>query len=374
MDQKHTLSYVFNMSLGLTPAIIAIILCSFMSDRTAIYISSVFGIVYSFYIYTLRSRRIPNLILYITTGILLLLSLITLLPVSENLHKDFFPITLETCILLQLLLFYIFRNKIAGFFHDKWNAGKRRMSQSIESAVVSARVALVLGVVHFAVIILAIVFGSHPLKGDTFYIIFYIMPAFIFASCIVFNHIGIHFFNKVVRQNIILPVVNTKGNVIGKSVAAEAVEYKNTLINPVVRVAIISNGMLFLCSRSQTRILDKGKIDVPLERYLRYGESLESCACQLVESTFPRAKEALEPVFSIVYHFKNDITNRLNYLFILDVKDDIILCDPKFENGKLWTVTQIEQNLEKDFFGTCLEDEFEHLKMVIDTREKYKES
>ena len=170
-----------------------------------------------------------------------------------------------------------------------------------------------------------------------------------------------------------VPIVNTKGDVIGKTPAIEAVNYKNAYINPVIRIAISTHGMLFLCDRPSTAILDKGKVDIPMECYLRYGESLEAGATRLINNAFPHEKD-IKPEFNIVYHFENEVTNRLIYLFIVDIKDDAILCTPRFKNSKLWSFKQIEENLGKGFFSSCFEDEYEHLKGVIYIREKYRES
>lgn len=72
--------------------------------------------------------------------------------------------------------------------------------------------------------------------------------------------------------------------------------------------------------------------------------------------------------------FENEATNRLVYLFTLDLDDDSILCNKNFKGGKLWTFQQMEHNLGRNFFSSCLEYEFEHLEAIIYTREKYKES
>ncbi len=58
-------------------------------------------------------------------------------------------------------------------------------------------------------------------------------------------------------------------------------------------------------------------------------------------------KKGIKPEFNIVYHFENEVTNRLIYLFIVDIKDDSILCTPRFKNSKLWNFKQIEENLGK---------------------------
>ncbi len=370
MRHKLTLSYAFNMSLGFIPAIIAIVLCGILPYSTAVYIGTGFGILYSIYIAHAQVKRAPNLLLYISTGTLAVFALLSLIP-GNKLTNESFPITLETSMIIIFALLYLQRKKIADHFR---NRQERLLCQSVESCVVAMQVIMALGVIHLFVIVMGLLFGRNPMRPHAFYAIYHVMPWAVFAVGIVFNQMGIHYFNRVARKAIILPVVNKRGDVIGRSLASETLTHKNKHINPVVRVAIMTNGMLFLCRRAQTRILDRGKIDVPMERYLRFGETLEECAVDLVQSTFPNAKEHLKPTFSVVYHFENDITNRLTYLFILDVKDDVILCDPRFEGGKLWTVGQVDTNLGKDFFGSCLEEEFEHLKVVIDTKEKYKVS
>ena len=111
---------------------------------------------------------------------------------------------------------------------------------------------------------------------------------------------------------------------------------------------------------------------VPMECYLLYGETLEQGIVRLVRQAFPQAP-IQDLQFNIMYHFENKVTNRLIYLFILDVEDDNLLRDKQVKDGKLWTFQQIEHNLGKNFFSCCFENEYEHLKDVICTREKYKE-
>ena len=52
------------------------------------------------------------------------------------------------------------------------------------------------------------------------------------------------------------------------------------------------------------------------ECYLRFGESLSDGVNRLLTNAFPHAKENIKPEFNIVYHFENEVTNRLIYLFI----------------------------------------------------------
>ena len=262
---------------------------------------------------------------------------------------------------------------INHFLKQIGSCNKRLYAQGAEAAVVSARIALIFGILHFIIISIVII-CQNPLSSTSKLTLYKVLPPIVFVMSILFNQIAIRFFNHLMSHTEYVPIVNTKGDVIGKTPAVEAINYKNAYINPVIRIAISTHVMLFLCDRPSTAILDKNKTDIPLECYLRFGESLSDGVNRLLTNAFPHAKENIKPEFNIVYHFENEVTNRLIYLFIAEIKDDAILCTPRFKNSKLWSFKQIEENLGKRFFSSCFEDEYEHLKGVICIREKYRES
>lgn len=82
-------------------------------------------------------------------------------------------------------------------------------AQGAESAIVSAHIILILGFLHFIIISLAIFF-SHPMGKTTGWVIFNLMPPAIFILCIIFNQIGIHYFNKLMAHTEYVPIVNTQ--------------------------------------------------------------------------------------------------------------------------------------------------------------------
>ena len=65
-----------------------------------------------------------------------------------------------------------------------------------------------------------------------------------------------------------------------------------------------------------------------MECYLRYGESLEAGATRLINNAFPHEKGIKPEIQQSFINFENEVTNRLIYLFIVDIKDDSILCTP----------------------------------------------
>lgn len=372
MILKEKLSSAFNMSMGYIPVIITIILCEFISQDTAIYIGTGIGIIGIYHAHQSKGVLLPNFILYISTLMLAILAIAVLIP-GEYIPDGSLPLTLEVTIIIPLLILYMHKKQFINYYMKQIGICQKRLhAQAAEASIVSARITLIVGFLHFMIISI-IVAVQNPVSRTSMIVIYKVLPPVVFLLAILFNLLAIRIFNFLLSHVEYVPIVNTKGDVIGKTTAAEAISNKNSYINPVIRVAVISHGMLLLYNRPSTTALEKGKTDVPIEYYLHYGESLTDGVKHVISETFPSGTE-IQPEFSIVYHFENEVTNRLIYLYIVDIKDDSSLSSTSYENGKLWSFKQIEENLNKNYFSACFEEEYEHLKSVIYTREKYKES
>lgn len=371
MGKQRVLSSKFNMSLGYIPVIISIILCEFIIQDIAIYIGTGVGLLSSIYMLQRRGSHIPQIILYCTTGMLSLLTITSFFS-TEYCPKAMFPFTLEISAIIPPLIIFLNRRRFLNYHTSQTHkCCKQFFAQGAEAAIVSARVLLLISLLHFLIISFAVLV-SHPLSDTMSDVLFRIIPPCVFILSILFNQFGIYYFNKVMKHTVFVPIVTKKGNVIGKAMASEAVNRKNEYINPVIRITVAAHGMLFLLPRPQCTVLEKGKTDILMENYLLYGETLEQGAKRVLQQTLPTAP--LQNLhFNLTYHFENEVTNRLIYLFTLDLDDDSILCSKEFKGGKLWTFQQIEHNLHRNFFSSCFEYEYEHTKEIIYTREKYKE-
>ena len=309
MSHQRILSSRFNMSLGFIPVIISIILCEFITQDMSIYIGAGVGLLFSIYSVRHRGTHVPQIILYCTTGMLLLLSVTTLFLVNYC-PRFMLPFTLEISAIIPPFVIYLNRRRFLDYHMSQTQkCCKQLFAQGAEAAIVSSRVILIISLLHFLIIFLAVLV-SYPLGDTTRHILFYVAPPLVFISGILFNQFG---------------------------------------------------------------VFEKDKIDLLMEGYLIYGETLEQGAHRILRQTLPTAP--LDHLhFNFMYHFENEATNRLVYLFTLDLDDDSILCNKNFKGGKLWTFQQMEHNLGRNFFSSCLEYEFEHLEAIIYTREKYKES
>ena len=110
MSKRGVLSSKFNMSLGFIPVIVSIILCEFITQDISTYIGAGVGALYSLYTLWGKGARIPNFLLYCTTGMLLLLSLTTLI-FGDCSSREMFPLTLEISTLIPVVIIFLNRKR-----------------------------------------------------------------------------------------------------------------------------------------------------------------------------------------------------------------------------------------------------------------------
>jgi hypothetical protein len=362
--------FFINGTIGVLPIILCMILSEFIPEAMAIYASFAAGLFFSVLIYFLIGLGGSLLLLSTSTTLLFLLGITTFVP-TIGIPQGMLPFYAEigTIIFASVILYE--KRKIKKLFlkKDSLHYDENLMS-SIDSGAIYSRVIQVLCIPHFIITSLIIMFSS-PLSWTTELILLHILPPAILIIAIIISQIGLAFLLSLSSKIEKVPVLNDKGDVIDKKYSFETFYYKNQYINPVIRIAVISNGMLFLSRRSEKVCFNPSKIDVPLECYLRYEESLEEGVNRIMRRKFPQESE-LEPRFSIKYRFKNTDTNRLIYLYILYVDDESLLYSSGFRDGKLWTFQQIETNLGKNFFGDCFENEYDQLKQTALISEEFK--
>ena len=221
MRHQRILSSRFNMSLGFIPVIISIILCEFITQDMSIYIGAGVGLLFSIYSVRHRGTHVPQIILYCTTGMLLLLSVTTLFLVNYC-PRFMLPFTLEISAIIPPFIIYLNRRRFLDYHMSQTQkCCKQLFAQGAEAAIVSARVILIISLLHFLIIFLAVLV-SYPLGDTTRHILFYVAPPLVFISGILFNQFGIFYFNIVMNHTVFVPIVNTKGDVMGKAIASEA--------------------------------------------------------------------------------------------------------------------------------------------------------
>lgn len=370
MEQIKVLTSRFNLSLGFLPIAITLILAWFIDQATALYIGTGVGLACC----VMHKRTVCPFILYSTTGVLSLFSVGNLL-IGEWCPPQLFPLMAEIGVLVPPLIIFANRKRLARRSRPPQEEKKRRLFliQGMEASIVSARVVIIISSLHFFMLIVAVILGS-PLGNKAQFFWFKAAPPGVFLLTIAINQLGIIYFNRLVKRLTFIPVITEKGEVTGRETIQEATTPDNHHLHPMVRIAVASHGMLYLLPRPQALLSESGKTDLLMESYVLYGESVKQCTERMLRKTCP-AISTDKLHFNLTYHYEQDSENRLVYLFTLDLdNDESLLCCDCIKGGKLWTLSQIEDNLGKNFFSCYLEYEYEYLKDIICTREIYKVS
>lgn len=209
--------------------------------------------------------------------------------------------------------------------------------------------------------------------------VFFVNTAFMIVTCqiillfiIVIETTRLHILSKKLFKEEWLPVVNEAGDVRGRIAKSVTKDLKNRFMHPVVRVALIHRGAIYLNERDQARLLNPGKLDYPFEKYMEFNDELDAAVRETVRKEC--GSDELPLRFMLKYTFENDVTKRLIFLYVSEIDDDELFNSISLQKGKLWNISQIEDNIGKNIFSECFELEFEYLKNTVFLAHQYKKT
>ena len=137
----------------------------------SIYIGAGAGLLSSIHSIRHRETHVPQIILYCTTGMLLLLSATSLFLVNYC-PRFMLPFTLEISAIIPPFIIYLNKRRFLDYHMSQTHkCCKQLFAQGAEAAIVSARVILIISLLHFLIIFLAILI-SYPLGDTTRHILF----------------------------------------------------------------------------------------------------------------------------------------------------------------------------------------------------------
>lgn len=370
--KENRLSISFNMALGSIPLVIAIILYLFIPQEQALYIATAAGVLFCLLQIKGKKKGLSRFILYGSTAVLLLFSGMSMLGINYC-PRSLFPILLEVSGVIPSIFYLLNRKRLlAKELGQATDSLKSVALKRYYSSTISSLAIVVVAMVHFIFIaLLRLIFG--PLSPTMNLLFLQIAPPLVFVCSMVINQMVIKCYNDLAKDFIFVPIMNRAGDVLGRAELTNAIMHPESVIIPVVRIAIAWKGMIYLVPSREMATLRNRCIDLPMETFLRYGEGLEDGARRVMKRQFPHCS-VKNLNFHFMYHYHNKYVNRLVYVFLNDLDDESELAAECVDGGKLWTMSQVDHNLEKGVFSSLFEMEYDYLKAIICTREKYKES
>lgn len=171
------------------------------------------------------------------------------------------------------------------------------------------------------------------------------------------------------RKEMWLPVLNDGGKVIGCIARSVSRTLPKKYYHPIIRVAVIYDGMLYLMKRGKDAFVSPETIDYPFHEYVLFRHSIESTVRESIGELSDQ--NGVVPRFLIRYTFENEKVKHLVSLYVVCLRTEEQLNQCKKVGGKLWTTKQIEENLGSGVFSEYFEQEFSYLQNTILLAERF---
>lgn len=362
MITKGVKKYLINPSLGLIIGILYIIL--FWTTNNVVYslgISILFSILADVCLRLYTKASVCGLIFLLNSFALGLTLVIRLLTAPQDLPAIFFLAFYFIALTTFLTIARLSKTYISLYLGKKKSiVQKTFLSEVFDIARLSQYI------LTPYIFILLIYSFKKPVKflWEVDLIMYCIAPISIFLFIIIYEEIKTRNIIKQLRKEEWLPIVNESGEVTGRIARSISSKMGNRFMHPVVRVALIHKGEIYLQKRSESDSLNPGSYDHPFEKYMLFNHEINIA----VRNSISRSLNMQELPFNflIKYVYENEDTKRLIFLFIARVETEEQLKSISLLNGKFWTAKQIEESFsDEKVFSECFQLEYEYLKNVV---------
>lgn len=362
MLNKGIRKYASNPVIGLLPFVIYIVgYWMFNSPLLNISIALVFAVAGELLIRYFFKSRIFSATFHVSILALLFTLVFYFFTVRFELNAISYLLFCEIVTASLLVLLRINRTYInMYFFRQRSLMEKAALNEFHQTAAVIQY--LLIG--HLFLVLMdrqmRLVYPEYNLSED---ILFVILPLCIILGFIAAQMLNIRRLSLKLRQEDWLPIVTENGVVTGRIAKSVSLTMKNRFLHPVVRVALISKGRVFLQERTVDDLLSPGKLDYPFEKYMLFSHEINLTARNSINAMISGLSD-IPLRFILKYVFDNENTKRLVFLFVAEVDEDRITRTEKI-TGKFWTIKQIEEGFADEVFSECFELEFEYLKNMV---------
>ena len=196
-------------------------------------------------------------------------------------------------------------------------------------------------------------------------------PLFIGLGIIVYEQIRVSMMKHGLAEEKWLPVLDKKGKVIGRiaysvSLTSQARHY----CHPVVRIAVVYDGMLYLVKRGSVQPVSPEALDHPFYGHVLFKQTFEQTVRELLGNSLTKGEA--KPHLLVRYPFENERVTQLVSLYVLTLhSEEAFVNYVKTAEGKLWTPRQIEENLQQGLFSEYFEKEYAYLQHTVLLAEQY---
>lgn len=353
-----------NQAIGLLPLLLFIFLDNYFSYLLSFIIGVSFCFVCIFLFQVLSKDKVYQFMLLPSAGTLVLYSIFLCLKLEPVLFI-YSPLITEVLLVVSLSFVGFTRRTVLQRIRDSKRPTYKRtlLRTTLNEFYFLAQLIQNLYTLHLFIILLYSILPDTMQNMRTERFLYRELGLVIGVLVIVYEQIRLSMMKGSLRKEMWLPVLNDNGKVVGCIARSVSRSLPKKYYHPIVRVAVIYNGMLYLVKRSKEEFVSPDTLDYPMHSYVLFRHSIEST---LKETLGGLAQDkSVDPRFLIRYTFENEKVKHLVSLYVISLRSEEQLQECKRRNGKLWTVKQIEENLDSGVFSEYFEKEFPYLQNTI---------
>ncbi|NDW18508.1 hypothetical protein D0T53_06215 [Dysgonomonas sp. 216] len=354
--------YLMNPCWGLTPLVLYLVLYLFTENLgNSLAFSLLLTIVAELGIKIITKTHRTGVTFLITLASLLItLAVLMIFGKYITINRNIFLIFPEIILVCTLLVVRLSKSYIVLRFFRKQSAFQKAYLNEFFELAAIVQYAFTLHI--FIVLIYKFLKDSEVLTNDTDPVVYVFVPVAFIIGLLIYENTKIRRMINRLRREEWLPIVNGRGEVTGKIARSVSMQMNNKFLHPVVRVALVCNGKIYLKHRSADDVLDPGSLDHPFEKYMLFNHEINLSVRNSIVNTLG---SELPFKFLLKYTYENDYTKRLIFLFVSRISDEAEI-DANMLKGKFWTVKQIEDDFGDDSkFSECFQLEYEYLKNTV---------
>ena len=355
-----------NQAIGLMPWLLFLFLDNYLSYLTAFVVAVVVCIGGMFFFHLRRKDNMYAFMLMPSLLTFLLYSIcLVFLPIQPVLQVNT-PLIAEILLVIVLIFFHATQK---GFLHhirsSKMPASRRTyILTTLNEFYFVAQLFQNLYTLHLFMVIFYIILPENVQDVRWTRFLYRDSGIIIGLLVMVYEQIRLRLLQGRLRKEMWLPVLNDQGNVIGCIAYSVSRLLPKKYYHPVVRVVLLYKGMLYLVPRHPHAWVSASLLDYPFQRYVLFRQTIAAT----VRQALVKLKDCLPnvtPRLLVRYTFENEQVKQQVSLFVINLREEAQLELCKTENGKLWSVRQIEENLGAGIFSEYFEKEYAYLKNTI---------
>jgi hypothetical protein len=352
-----------NQAIGLAPLLLAMVLDNYSSYFVAFTVGISLCFLGFLFLHLFKKENIHQFFLIPTTVTLILYSIFFFLNLQPVLYN--FSILIAEILLVVVLAFFGFfrRSILAGIRNSKSTAARKRtlLHTTVSEAYFMAQITQNLYTLHLFILLMYVHLPESMHSTGVEHFFYRPLPAIIGVFIIIYGQIRTQMMHGGLQKEVWLPVLNDKGHIVGSMAHSISRLSHKKYYHPIVRIAVMYNGMLYLRKRNKDEYVSPELLDYPLHRYVRYHQSIEDALRETLGVL--HNDKSIKPRFMIRYTFENAHAKHLVHLYTICLRTEEQLT--RFTGGKWWTTKQIEDNLGNGIFCEHFEKEFPYLQSTV---------